>query len=163
MHKVFKPFKKGDELRSATIYGDGHVVVWFARWIRDTNTRIDYVKVAESIGVRASFEGYICFKNASMLIAISSLPNARIRAHAANVESGSDNTRKLGLVVGGFTVDSAYGYFIVNALPELLSGSFTVQTNATPWTFEQSTQSERWGHSETAVVEVYRDDKAKAA
>ena len=151
MHNVFKPEKRTDERKYCYLYADNHVVVAFDREVKIGSKResVRYYKVAESIGVRAAFDGRVCFSNSALLIAIAGLPNATINANAPDVKHGSENTQARNIAIGSLWVESSVGYFGVQSV-DGLNASYDVDARSEAF----AEHTERCHHD--PVVNVYR-------
>jgi hypothetical protein len=156
LHPVFKPEKKGDSLTCAYLHADGHVVTSWVRLVRDLDTRIHYVKVAETIGVVARFAaGRIVFHDPVALIAAASLPgDVTIRATRMAVEHGSENSKARGIAWGGVYVETDRFPLSSYCLPEneIVAGAVTVQL--TP-EFDAKF-AETCASSSIKIAEIYR-------
>ena len=137
MHPVFKAGKpKTDSLKCAYLYADGHVMCVFERNIKDLHTRLSYVQIAESIGVKltggsnGSRVVRVVFHSPAALVAAAALPSpVEARASIPTVDQGSDGTRDKGITWGGVTVESGIGAFHVPQ-SNVIGGDVTVQTGA---------------------------------
>jgi hypothetical protein len=132
IHKVFKGEKKGDSLRCCYLYRDGHVVCVFER--HELGVRLEYVKVAESIGVSVigSSEDFtrVVFHDPALLIAFTSTgKKCYISAYTPSLERGSPNTKAKNMPIGYITLGlEGAGSFSVYQ-NDLISSGITIQGN----------------------------------
>jgi prepilin-type processing-associated H-X9-DG protein len=134
MHPVFKAGKpKTDTLKCAYLYADGHVVAVFERAIKDLHTRLSYVQIAESIGVKlaggnnGSRVARVCFHQPAALVAAAALPSpVSIRAAVPTLAGGSEISKRDGIAWGGLVVESGIGWY-TDVESSIVSGNVTVQ------------------------------------
>ena len=83
--------------RVAYLHSDGHLVIWHSKKDKDAGS-VEWVTIWENIGIDVTMPD-----DRRLIISKGVLPflvNAtRIRVNPPSVESGSDNTRKMGLSV----------------------------------------------------------------
>ena len=178
IHKVFRPQKKGDVLRTAYLHADGHVVCIFER--RVFSTRVEYVKVAQSIGVHCNFpagepdaegnrraEGRVVFHDPAALVALSQLPDARVSFYTdnASTKAKEHNVKVASLYVespgfGGYCIDESS----VNA------SAVTIQVPGTYTRFHDGKDNEvfadlrgkGWYGDNQPIVDTYEDEPKRA-
>ena len=137
MHPVFKAGKpKTDALKCAYLYADGHVVCVFERTIKDLHTRLCYVQIAESIGVKltggsnGSRVARVVFHQPAALVAAAALPSpVSIRAAVPSLAGGSETSNRDGIAWGGLVVESGIGWYH-DVESAIVGGNVTVQAGA---------------------------------
>ena len=161
MHKVFKPARKGDRLQSAYLYRDGHVVVVFER--NELGTRINYVKIAQSIGIGIDGGDFnrVVFHNPAMLVNLSNSKDTRLAGYVPSVCHGSPNTKAQGILVGYISVNIAgAGSYQIHETG-LISAGITIQNATGQWDSIPETKFDggmrEWGGYK--VVEIYKDSE----
>jgi prepilin-type processing-associated H-X9-DG protein len=155
IHKVFKPARKGDIATAAYLYADGHVTVTFER--TELGTRLRYLKIAESIGVRPGFRhGRIVFHNTAPLLA-ASLFGAHIAVYEDNTTETSP-ARKLGVRFSDIYIETHGHGSIRLSDSSIHGGGFTLQTTEAKAaefseTFAEVARLDRMG--DTPILGVY--------
>jgi len=127
---VFKPAVKGDSIRCAYLYADGHATVSFERYLRDVDQTITYYRQIDNLGVKCSFTGRIVFSQfggVAWLRAMLAAGATYIRAREAATDAGSENTKRAGIAVGFVEVHTPLGTIHAYQLPGLMSGDQTYQ------------------------------------
>ncbi len=124
-----KPARKSDRLDCAYLYEDGTIIASFERRLRDLDSTFRYVRISSDKPVRCHFDGRIVFHSPAILAAISRLPEPSVRASAPNLNSGSDRSRQMGIVVGNLSVQSEDGAFTITLMPDVISSGICYQPN----------------------------------
>jgi hypothetical protein len=106
--KAFRPAQKGDRVTCAYLYADRYVLVWFERWIRDVDKRVNYVKVGRLApdflcrfkGARIVFHKY---GGVARLQAMLMLGAREVVASVRSLDHGSEKTKAMGVKTGVVT------------------------------------------------------------
>lgn len=104
--QLLKPSKKHGPVRVAYIYGNGHLVIKYERWVdggQNGGHHVAAVKVVRFGGVELAFRGRIVVRSyggvqhfrAALLAGLQ-----YVHATKPTLEGGSENTKKAGIAVG---------------------------------------------------------------
>jgi len=129
---VFTPTQKGDRVRAAYLYADGHLVVSFERYVRDVDKTIGYYKQVQSIGVSCRFKGRIVFSSYSGVPFLRSALHAganAITAKMADTVHGSEKTKRAGIAVAYVEAETKFGTMAVHSFPDMLNPDMSVQND----------------------------------
>lgn len=127
---LFRPIRKGDQLRGVYLHADGHAVAAFERRLKDVDQTVTYYQQIDSLGVACCFQGRIVFSQYSgtaWLRAMLAAGCHTIRARAPGVDHGSEATKARGISVGYVTAETRHGEVSDYDFPGLFSGAHTYQ------------------------------------
>ncbi len=116
----------------AYLYADGHAVIIHEQTVNlgGKHETLEYAVIHEKwTNAHLSFQGRLCLGRYEASVFMRLAKEAiQIRASVPSVESGSDNTRKLGIAVGSLSFEFRNGEHIHwTVMPDLISGPFTYQ------------------------------------
>ena len=116
--------------RTAYVYSDGHAVLVHEERHPKAGP-IEWVTLHESIGLeRISFEqdGRLILSLFDAAPALAMLEKCKgIRCRAADLDHGSDRSKRLGVAVGYVSLDFGHGYVSFPTMPDLISGPLFFQ------------------------------------
>lgn len=140
--------KRGDSLRIVYLYREGFAIALFER---NTDVgRQEYVKVSAPSTLTSVYGDFrrIVLQPALARIVYTLPGSVSVRAHGASLENGSANTKQAGLRVATLAVCSAHGDYHQSAIPDLMSGDFTVQADVPEETWADIRDRYTWaGHA----------------
>ena len=112
----------------AYIYEDGHAVV-IHQQRHDKAGDVEWAVVYEKLDIHCQFTGRIVFHHLRYDRLFQEAANAySLRASTPSVESGSENTKRMGIRVGNLTVESKDGKSLYwTLMPDLISNGITYQ------------------------------------
>lgn len=114
-------------LEHTYLYADGHAVQVFSKTDKDAG-EIRFVEITEKFTAACcSFEGRLVFSRYDDAIAQLCRRAKIIRAHAADVRHGSENTKRLGIRIGTLEIIAKEGSFRWREMPDCISGAYTYQ------------------------------------
>lgn len=122
---VFQPIAAGDDLRSLSLYADGHAVASYTRTLRDVGYQtIRYYVQIDSIGIDCRFAGRLIFNSYQGLAWLRCMLDVGARsvwAKVASLDEGSEKARKLGIAVGYVTFETPHGTVSMQTIPGLIN------------------------------------------
>lgn len=150
------------------LYADGHAVIVHQQEHPKAGS-IQWVEIFERVPCKCRFTGRIVFHNMKRDLKFKmAMQASEVRCSAECTENGSDNTRKMGLRVGSFTIEMPNGeelYWV--RLPDVISDGLTYQPgDQYAETFDPEWGKEKfsWGSSKiTMVHRVTADGPASVA
>ncbi len=141
------------------LFADGHAIACYEKRDKEAGT-IQFVEIHEKFtDARLSFKGRIIVSRYNQAL-IDLMKRAKsIRADMPALSHGSDNTKKLGILVGNLTLEMENHsgrclYF--HDFPGTLSGSYTYQDNVEE-TFNPDIT--RWSGHNVAKIHRVKQDK----
>lgn len=138
--QLLKPSKKLGPVQVAYIYGNGHLVIKYERWVNAESRHQAAIKVVRFSGVELAFKGRIVVRSyggvqafrAALLCGLQF-----IHARAADSEWGSENTKRLGISVGHVTFGTKLAGELQHTQLSCIIGAFN-------YDYEQSDVDEKW-------------------
>ena len=139
--------------RVAYLHSDGSAVLWHEKRDKDAG-KVEWVTVYENIGINVSME-----EGKRLIISKGVLPFLRvatqIRVHGPSIKGGSENTKKLGLMVETIELIAKNGqpWFISNFPGTISSDIYSYESKDT---FKDLKNCRVWG--DLKIKAVYTEE-----
>ena len=135
---------KKTELKTAEtayLYEDGHLILVHKKNDKDAG-ELNWVTAYEHVGIKTHFNGRLIIDKGALPFVLHA---TKISAKAADINRGSENTRRLGLAVGSVILYNGTDYgFCISLMPYVISSDIEYQYD-TSETWNDIKDSNFWG------------------
>lgn len=145
----------------AYLYADGHAVIIYEQTVKlgGSTAEMEYAVIHEKFtNAHLGFTGRIAFSRygSSAMMDLAKRA-ARINAHEQSVESGSDNSKRLGVAIGSLMFDFPGNTYLQFHDTSIISGQYKYQPENGEKFDPEATHY--WGNIK--VTEIIREKKAQ--